>query len=277
MNKVKALVLRAAGTNCDKETEFAFELAGVSADALHINELAEHPNLLRNYQILALPGGFTYGDDISAGKLLANEIKERLSDIFLEFVEADKLIIGICNGFQTLVKIGVLPGNIKTGNTEVIESEIVKQAEQSDGFTQSATLHWNDTFKFEARWVFLKVPKNSNSVFLQGIEQLSLPVAHAEGKFIVLGDYVIKKLELLERVALRYVAQDGGKAVYPYNPNGSMGDIAGISDSTGRILGIMPHPERFLFYYNHPAWTRMTERKADGLEIFVNAANYFTQ
>jgi len=256
--KVRVILLRTAGTNCDLELEHAFKIAGAETALVHINSLVRGERDLADYQILAIPGGFTYGDDIAAGTILANELMTRLKDSVRAFVEAGKLVIGICNGFQVLVKMGLLP-----------EADF-------DSTHTAVTLTNNDSQKFEDRWVYLRCER-SNSVFVNGQEGavIYLPVAHAEGKFVAAGDAVLDGLEERGQVVFRYVDEAGGRADYPANPNGSMGAIAGISDTTGRILGMMPHPERFISPYHHPRWTREGLRKeGDGVAIFRNAVKY---
>lgn len=259
----KVLILRTAGTNCDMETDVAFQLAGAETDLVHIQDIISGKKDLSNYQILAIPGGFSYGDDISAGILLAVEIKHKLRDSISQFVSDNKLVIGICNGFQVLVRTGLLPG---------IESAM----EESD-LRQSATLAMNTSAKFECRWVELRT-EQSPCVFTKGIKpKLYLPVAHAEGRFNA-PEEVLAQLELNRQVVFRYNngnESSSDESQYPYNPNGSDADIAGICDSTGRIFGLMPHPERFLTKYNHPRWTREDlPDEGDGLAIFRNAVDY---
>lgn len=249
MPKVKVLILRTAGTNCDVETAFAFEKAGGSSELVHINKLASSQKKLDNYHILAIPGGFTYGDDIASGKILANEIKYKLKDEVVAFIKKGKPIIGICNGFQVLVKSGLLP-NI-TGKFDKIE----------------VTLSINDSDKFEDRWVHLRTAK---CVWTEGIgDVLYLPVAHAEGKFIPRNKETLRKLTKGGRVTFRYCDKKGNDAGYPHNPNGSVDSVAGICDRTGRVFGLMPHPERHIFHTQHPHWTRTgKKREPDGLAIF---------
>jgi len=252
---VKVCILRTAGTNCDVETAFAFEKAGAEAEFVHINRLLEGEASLTNYQILAIPGGFTYGDDIAAGKILANELRCGLGDMLREFIEAGGSILGICNGFQVLAKTGLLPW-------------------PSAESTQSVTLTINDSAKFEDRWVYLAAPE-SRCIFTAGVSGMYLPVAHAEGKFVAADD-VVDEIRRNEQVVFRYVNESGKPAGYPYNPNGSVDDIAGICDSTGRILGLMPHPERHVLGYQHPRWTREGARaEGDGMAIFTNAVSYY--
>lgn len=252
--KPKVLVVRTAGTNCDVETAYAFDLAGAVAECIYIDEVKNKD--LSVYQIIALPGGFTYGDDISAGKILSNEIKFKLREQISEFIEKGKLIIGICNGFQVLVKCGILPSF-------------------SDPFEeQSVSLVTNDSERFEDRWVYLKV-YNERSVFTKGTKSMiTLPVAHAEGKFVVKDAETLKKMQ--SHIVFQYVDKNGVDAKYPFNPNGSVLNIAGITDKTGRILGLMPHPERHISYLQHPNHTRKRLNKiGDGLYIFKNAVKYF--
>lgn len=259
----KVLILRTAGTNCDMETDVAFQLAGAETDLIHIQNLISGNADLSDYQILAIPGGFSYGDDIAAGILLAVEMKHKLRDVLNQFVANNKLIIGICNGFQVLVRTGLLPG--------------IDNIREKSELTQSATLAMNTSAKFECRWVELAT-QQSPCVFTTGIKpKLYLPVAHAEGRFTA-PDNVLTELESNNQVVFRY---SNGKQTspneteYPYNPNGSDANIAGICDKTGRIFGLMPHPERFLTKFNHPRWTREDlPEEGDGLAIFKNAVDY---
>ena len=256
MTKPRVCVLRVAGTNCDMETMWAFEKAGAEAERLHVNRLAEKRKLLGTFQILAIPGGFSYGDDIAAGKVQAVELMHRLGDEVREFVASDKLVIGICNGFQVLAKTGLLPG----GKSK----------------KQTVTLAANDSNRFEDRWVYLRV-ETSRSVFISPGQTIYLPVAHGEGKFIPRTDAVLEELRGRGQIVFRYVSAADGKPTYPENPNGSVDDIAGISDPTGRILGMMPHPERHVESWHHPRWTREgLKRHGDGFQVFQNAVHYFT-
>jgi phosphoribosylformylglycinamidine synthase I len=251
MAKVRTLILRAPGTNCDVETSFAFEQAGAEVSSAHVNELVRKDKRISDYQILVFPGGFTYGDDISAGKILANEIRLKLGDDVQRFVGDGGLILGICNGFQVLVKAGILPRSADT--------------------SQQLTLTNNDSSRFECRWVYLSVDKRSPCVFTKGISSLYLPIAHGEGK-------VMAETGALAglKVVLRYADEKGNvSADYPYNPNGSAGSIAGICDSSGRIFALMPHPERFLRWTQHPRWFREKAREwGDGFGIFRNAVEW---
>jgi phosphoribosylformylglycinamidine synthase subunit PurQ / glutaminase len=244
MKKPKIIVLRTAGTNCDNETASAFKIAGGEPELVHINELSRDEKFLKDYQILAIPGGFTYGDYIASGKILANEIKYKLSDDLKNFINSGKLIIGICNGFQVLVKAGILPGI----NSGVMES----------------TLSFNDSGSFIDKWVELKT--ENRCVWTKDIEEtIYLPIAHGEGKFIPRDNDILNQLRKNNQIVFKYAD----------NPNGSIDDIAGICDTTGRILGMMPHPERHVLGTQHPRWTREGLKEfGDGFAIFKNGVNY---
>jgi phosphoribosylformylglycinamidine synthase I len=250
--KVKTLILRAPGTNCDGETAFAFERAGAHVDLVHVAELVRRQRLLSHYQIMVIPGGFTYGDDVSAGRILANELRLKLGDEIQKFVDDGRLILGICNGFQALVKAGMLPRS-------------------QGGDSQPLTLAGNDSGKFECRWIYLRASTGSPCVFTRGIDIMYVPVAHAEGKVVIAAG-----AEKQINVALYYADRTGDiRAGYPYNPNGSMKNIAGICDATGRIFALMPHPERFVRWTQHPRWTIEPRRDyGDGFRIFLNAVEW---
>jgi phosphoribosylformylglycinamidine synthase len=259
MAKVKAIVLRAAGINCDLETEHALELAGAEARRVHINRLIEDKTLLDRHTILVFPGGFSYGDDVAAGKILANQTVSHLTEPLRAFIDAGKLILGICNGFQVLVKSGILPfGRLGT-------------------LRQSVTITCNDSGKFEDRWVYLE-PAASRCIFLESGRRIYLPVAHGEGKVVTSDDEALRQLGEGDHVAFRYVDADGNEGPYPVNPNGSMDSIAGLTDTTGRVLGLMPHPERFVRPTQHPHFTRIhPPPEPDGMTIFRNALAYARQ
>jgi phosphoribosylformylglycinamidine synthase subunit PurQ / glutaminase len=255
---VKAIILRAAGINCDMETQYALELAGAEAERIHINKIIEEPQLLEQYHILVIPGGFSYGDDVAAGKILANQIIHHLSDRLNAFIEAGKIVLGICNGFQVLIKTGIL-------------SKIEPNGEQQ------LTITNNDSGKYEDRWVYLE-PLSKKCIFIDPNRRIELPVAHGEGKIVFENEGVLEKIKKDDRVAFRYVDKDGNFGPFPINPNGSTDSIAGLCDSTGRVLGLMPHPERFIRYTQHPHWTRLKdESRADGRTIFDNAVKYVKQ
>jgi len=249
----RALVLRAAGTNCDAETAHAFELCGANADVLPLLPFLENPGMLREYQILALPGGFSYGDDVLAGRVWGLEMIHRAGDAVLEHVQGGGLVIGICNGFQVLVQMGLLPGlDAPIGQSE-------------------CTLTDNEVCTYQDRWVHLEV-STDRCAFLRAGERYHVPVAHAEGKLVPLDDQILARMNDEQRIALRYVDKDGGSAPgFPANPNGSVEAMAGLTDATGRILGLMPHPERHMFPFQHPTWTRDgLQDEPDGLRMFRN-------
>ena len=266
MSSVSVLVLRAAGINCDHEAVHAFILAGADrVDHIHINELIAGRTHLSEYDILVLPGGFSYGDDISGGKVLANELRYKLLEDVDAFVDAGKLILGICNGFQVLMKMGLLPQT---------HPGIRKQ---------EATVFYNDSAKFECRWVYLRRNLHSPCVFTFDIpEMIYIPVAHGEGKVITESEAVRDNLRTAGHIALQYAVPpdcERDTAVsYPWSPNGSIDDIAGLCDATGRIFGLMPHPERYTHRTHHPRWTRESGNgEPDGLYIFKNAVRHVKQ
>jgi phosphoribosylformylglycinamidine synthase len=255
MATVRVLILRAPGANCDGETQFAFEQAGAVAERVHINRLRESPALLHRFQVLVIPGGFTYGDDVAAGKILANQLRSFLSDALRSFRDREKLILGICNGFQALLKAGLLlPPN-------------------EDG--PIATLAHNSSGKFEDRWIHVQAAPEK-CPFLTGSDRLYLPIAHGEGRFLCREQWHLEGLRQAGQAVLRYVDAAGNPGDYPINPNGSQGDIAGICDATGLVLGLMPHPERHVLPTHHPRWTRIgLAAEGEGLALFRNAVGHF--
>jgi phosphoribosylformylglycinamidine synthase len=251
----RVLILRAPGANCDVETQFAFERAGGIAERVHINRLRERPSDLHGYQILVIPGGFTYGDDVAAGKILAIQLAHFLGESLRRFRDAEKLILGICNGFQAILRAGLI------------------MPPDEDG--PLATLTNNASGKFEDRWVHLQA-KPLRCPFLTGYDCFQLPVAHAEGNLIFRETWIFQGLEQTGQVVLRYVDVDGRSGQYPINPNGSQGDVAGLCDATGRVLGLMPHPERHVLPTQHPQWTRLgLAEEGDGMRLFRNAVQFF--
>ncbi|MBI4314048.1 MAG: phosphoribosylformylglycinamidine synthase I [Candidatus Omnitrophica bacterium] len=253
---VRVAVLRAPGTNCDVETAAAFEQVGAKAQGVQIQELISGAKTLKDFQILAIPGGFSYGDDIASGRLVANELKTALKDELDAFIKRGKLVIGICNGFQILAKAGILPAGGADRPQEV-------------------TLTANDSGRFEDRWVYLKT-EFSVCVWTQGIEEkVELPVAHAEGKFIPKDVSTLEELVGFGQIVFHYCDESEQEAGYPWNPNGSVGNIAGICDPGGRIFGLMPHPERYMTSIQHPRWTRgRPEGPGDGAQIFRNGVEW---
>lgn len=242
---MKALVLTGFGINCENESKYAIEKSGGKADIFHLNKLLEKPVLLENYDLLLFPGGFSFGDDLGSGRVFANKIRYHLKEELEKFIEEEKLVLGICNGFQVMVKLGILP---------------------IADFNQRVSLIGNDSGKFEDRWIILKNNQDSPCIFTKDIDYLFAPIRHGEGKFI--GDINERQ------IVFKYVDPDGKPAGYPHNPNGSKDNIAGICDSSGRIFGMMPHPEAFNIKENCPYWIRGNVFEPMGLRIFKNAIDY---
>jgi len=255
MAKPRVLILRAPGANCDGETQFAFELAGALPQRIHINRLRESPRLLHQFQVLVVPGGFTYGDDVAAGKILANQLTHFLGDVLFQFRAKEKLVLGICNGFQAILKAGLIVPPDEDGPL--------------------ATLTNNAGGMFQDRWIYLEA-RPGKCPFLKGYDRLHLPIAHGEGNFICRQPWILKGLEQAGQVVLRYVDSAGNPGPFPVNPNGSQGDVAGVCDASGHVLGLMPHPERHVLPTQHPRWTRQgLAAEGDGLRLFRNAVEYF--
>ena len=264
----KALIITGYGINCEEETALCFKKAGANAEIVHINDIIDGNKKLNDYQIMAFPGGFSYGDDTGSGNALANKIKNNLNDDILNFAQEDKLIIGICNGFQILANLGLIPAtDLKFGER------------------QAALMH-NRTARFECHWIHLK--NNSNKcIWTKDIEQIHLPIAHGEGNFYT-NDETLEKMKADDQIVFRYIKPDGSAAnqELPHNPNGAMEDIAGVCDPSGRILGMMPHPERFNSFTNENGWELKKEKliregkdlptDGAGLKLFKNAVNYFS-
>ena len=245
---IKALVLRTSGTNCDQETVHALGVCGAEPHLMHLREILAKRDELNRHSILVIPGGFSYGDDVSAGKILANELRLKVGRELKRFVSEKKLVIGICNGFQVLVKTGLLPGG-ETGD-----------------FVQEATLTQNDSGRFQCEWVPIRKEK-SKAKWLHGLPlNFQLPIAHGEGKFVAIDTKMLNALEKNGQVVFRY---------YPENPNGSSHAIAGICNPMGNVVGLMPHPERYVSVYQHPAWTGMKARgETPGLLFWQGAVKY---
>ncbi len=273
--KVRALVLTGYGLNCDYETNFCLKLAGAHSERVHINELIKGHEIgkvtkLEDYHILAFDGGFAWGDDHGAGVVLAARLRYNIGEQLEQFISDGKLIIGICNGFQVLVNFGLLPGFDGNYNSRKV------------------ALTFNDIGNFRDMWIKLKLNSNNNCVFTRGIENIELPIRHGEGKLIA-NESVIQKLKENNQIVYHYANPDGSLAdgKYPFNPNGSLLDIAGISDPTGRIFGLMPHPEAFNHFTNHPNWPQrldslkrqgrtldVNNEEGEGVRIFRNAVKY---
>ncbi len=247
----RSLILRAPGTNCDEETAAAWRLAGADAEVWHVGRMVEDPKALDAYQFLTIPGGFSYGDDLGAGRIFATRLGTALSEAMARFRDRGGLLLGICNGFQVLVRAGLLPGGHATG---------------------PATLARNASGTFEARWVRL-ASRSGSTPFLSDDEPIELPVAHGEGRFLLKDSASAEALDREGRIVLRYLdANDHATTSYPANPNGSTLAAAGLCDATGRVLGLMPHPERYVDPLHHPRWTRNGPKaEGDGLRIFRNA------
>ncbi len=269
MSSINALVLTGYGLNCDNETAYAFELAGARAQRVHINALIDGTVALEKFQIMAFIGGFSWGDDHGAGVVQAVRMKTNIGDKLLDFVARGNLVIGICNGFQCLVNLGLLPG---------IDGDYTRR---------SVALTYNDCGNFRDQWVHLNTHAQSPCVFTKGLAHLELPIRHGEGKFVA-SDETLQKLIDNNQVAVQYALADGQPAqgAFPENPNGSLRDIAGICDPSGRVFGLMPHPEAFNHWTNHPNWPLQNERikrgMADppakltpGIRIFKNAVDFF--
>lgn len=276
--KPPVIVLRASGTNRDFEAAYACEMAGGQAEIVHVNQLATGQRRLGDYAMLVLPGGFSYGDDLGAGSLLALDLRYRFRDELACFIEAGKAVLGICNGFQALVKSGFLPGRARAGD--------LSASSQEPASYRLATLTFNRSARFECRWVYLKPNPASPCVFTRGLDELLyVPVAHGEGRFLVGNAGVspahsvspsgddLEQLQANGQIALRYVDREGNPVGYPGNPNGSPKGAAGVCNSRGNVFGLMPHPEDHVLPYQHPRWTR-GESGGSGLAIFRAGIDY---
>lgn len=264
--KPKTLVLTGYGINCDEETAFAFEQAGAASAIVHVNDLIAKPALLKEFQILAFPGGFSYGDDTGSGNALANKIRNNLWQDLMQFIDDEKLVIGICNGFQVIANLGLLPG---------LENKYGER---------SIALSYNNSARYECRWVSLR-NLSKKCIFTNGISEIRMPVAHGEGKFIT-SPALLEKLKENDQIVFQYTKQGNpADGEFPFNPNGSINDIAGICNETGRILGMMPHPERNIFFTQQNDWPLQKEllkrsgkslpEESAGMKIFKNAVEHF--
>ena len=274
----RVLVLTGYGLNCDHETAYAFELAGAKTDRVHINSLIDGTVKLDDFQIMVFVGGFSWGDDHGAGVIQAVRLKTHIGEDIRRFIENGNIVIGICNGFQAIVNLGLLPAFDTTGFDITRTGQPIK--------TRSVALTFNDCGNFRDDWVTLKVNTASSCIFTRGLEQIELPIRHGEGKFYS-DDKTIERLLKNNQVVMQYAKPDGSLAEgqFPFNPNGSIHDIAGICDPTGRIFGLMPHPEAFNHWTNHPDWTRYKEKvkrgkkgiapyPALGIKMFQNAVDF---
>jgi phosphoribosylformylglycinamidine synthase len=270
--KARVLIITGDGLNCEAETARAFEIAGAQACRVHITALLSGKDRLEDYQGLAFIGGFSNGDHLGAGTVQSCRFKHRLKEDLDRFIQRRRPIIGICNGFQTLVKMGILPGAVQ------------KEAHRTD-WVQTATIMPNDSGKFEDRWVHLLIDTQSPCIWTRGVEQLFLPVRHGEGKFFTTDTRLISQLGAQNRVVARYTDPDYSGPVmdYPFNPNGSLEAVAAVCDPSGIIFGLMPHPEAFLSPYNHPSWTRTAAlgrplpEHGEGAVLFRNAVSYMEE
>jgi phosphoribosylformylglycinamidine synthase I len=252
MKMVHVAIITGYGINTDYESEEAFRLVGANAVRIHINDLISGKDSLENYQIMMIPGGFSYGDDLGSGKVLANKFRYNLRKELTQFIESDKLILGVCNGFQILVKMGILP------------------ALDGEYFYQSVTITGNRSGQFESRWVTLKPSSKSPCIWTKNLKTtLDAPVRHGEGQFVPKNNSILQKLWDRNLVPFTYEPN-----VYPNNPNGSINGIAGICNETGLIFGMMPHPECNIIPQHHPQWTRKNNPEINGLIIFNNAVAY---
>ncbi|HEY4744234.1 MAG TPA: phosphoribosylformylglycinamidine synthase subunit PurQ [Desulfuromonadaceae bacterium] len=272
MAQTRAIVITGNGTNCEMEAAHACRLGGFDEAVIaHIADLLSGEIRLDDFHFLNLTGGFLDGDDLGSAKAQANrlrharvdELEEHLLDQVLRFITDGKLILGVCNGFQLMVKMGMLPGF------------------DSDHLTQRSTLTFNDCGRFQDRWTYLKVDPASPSVFTRGIERgIYLPMRHGEGKFLCDSSATLERIEAEHLAVFKYSGPDYAAPTmeFPLNPNGAQNAIAGICDATGRLMGLMPHPEAFVHYTQHPRWTREAlPEEGDGLILFRNAAEYVRQ
>ena len=265
-SKPPVLIITGHGVNCEGESRTAWEWAGADVSLVHLNDLLAAPSQLHCFRALMFIGGFSYGDHMGSGQVMALRIRNAMQDDLLRFIGAGNLILGVCNGFQVMVKIGLLPG---LGGAYL---------------DRRLALMQNDCGCFQNRWVELRCEPASPCIFTRGIERISLPVRHGEGKIFAPDARVLRAVEAAHGVACRYVDPDHGRPtqVFPWNPNGSLRAIAGMCDSTGRVFGMMPHPEAYLLAENHPTWeiSRHREgmpRAGAGLQLFRNAVAYLSQ
>ncbi len=269
MVQPSVLIISGYGLNCEDEAKLAFELAGAKADIIHVNDLIDSPSKLASYQIFMIPGGFSYGDDTGSGKALANKIRNRLLPNLQEFLERDTLAIGVCNGCQVLTNLGLVPS-------------LARSAEN-----KKVAVVYNSSYRYQCRWVDVKVDKASaaSKIWFNGIDNMHIPVGHGEGN-MVMSDETLKYLNTNKMIPLTYLKNgNAANGEFPYNPNGSTSDSAAISDETGRVIAMMPHPERGMFFTQRDDWPLLKEKYlrnnqklpkfSDGIKPFENAVRYF--
>jgi phosphoribosylformylglycinamidine (FGAM) synthase-like amidotransferase family enzyme len=247
----RVCVVTGYGINADEELALAFDMAGGRASRVHVRDLIDAPDLLARFRILAFPGGFSFGDHLGSGKVFATLVRRSLGTAIPRFVRAGGLVIGICNGFQVLVKTGMLP-------------------DAAGESAQEVSLIHNLSGRFEDRWVRVRFEGGGRCVWTRGLADMEMPVRHGEGRFVARSAEAFDALAARGLIAARYVARDGGEPSYPDDPNGSDGHVAGICDPSGRVFGLMPHPEAFLHRENHPEWTAGGIAGGEGLRLFVN-------
>jgi phosphoribosylformylglycinamidine synthase len=258
----KALILAGYGLNCEEETLHAFKHNSIDGNIIHINDLIQNPDVLNQYQILAIPGGFSYGDDTGSGNAYAQKIRLSLMDHIHKFIGRDTLTIGICNGCQILTNLGLING------------------------TRDIAVTYNENNRYQCRWIDVAINESNTSPWLRDIDRMHIPVAHGEGRFMM-EDKTLAAIQSRNQIAAQYIKPDGTPAngQFPYNPNGSTADIAAMTDATGRILAIMPHPERGMFTWQRDDYDMLKDtaqregralpEAADGMQLFANAATYF--
>ena len=261
-SEVRVLVLTGLGLNCEEETAHGFRACGARADLVHLSDMLASDRPLTDYQVIAMIGGFSFGDHIAAGVVYANRLRYRMFDRILRFVGDGGLMIGICNGFQTMVKLGLLPG---------IDGNYGERV---------ATLAANDRLGYRDAWVSVRADPASPCVWTRGVDRMDLPARHGEGKFLTRDEGLMQRLRDEHLIAVRYV-DEGGKPTqqWPWNPNGSPDAVAGVCDPSGRLFGLMPHPDAYLYGFNHPQWARKKlegsfELRGDGLKIFQNGVDF---
>ncbi len=257
------LILTGFGLNCEAESRYAWERAGAAPELVHLNDLLAAPGRLMDFQALMFIGGFSFGDHMGSGHVLALRLRHRVRDALRAFLDRERLVMGVCNGFQTMVKLGLLPGF------------------DGDYFTQKMAMAANDCGVFQNFWVNVRFERESPCVFTRGLTSMPLPIRHGEGKVFALDRAILERVEREHCVACRYADPATGDAArrFPHNPNGSLNAIAGLCDPSGRVFGLMPHPEAFLFPENRPNWDarRLSDAlpgEGDGLQIFRNAVEF---